>query len=146
MTSNKLKQLYRTLIIEESKSKKNRGELALATHAYELLNPSCGDVILVQIQLEDGKVADILFQGEGCAISMASASIMCDLLRGQTLERANQLIKLFNQLMTGTIEKSEAKVLRDAQALSGVRQFPNRIRCATLAWKAFDKINESLDD
>lgn len=142
MASSKLEKLYRTLIIEESRSEKNRGELKEATHAFELLNPSCGDVVLVQIQLSGDIVQEVLFQGEGCAISMASASIMCDLLRGKTLSEANQLIELFNKLMTGDLSKKDAKPLHDALALSGVRQFPTRIRCATLAWKAFDKVNE----
>lgn len=137
MRTDRLEQLYRHVIIEESKSKKHRKSLENPTHAFELLNPSCGDVIIVHTSIADGRIQEIAFDGMGCAISMASASMMCEILLDKDLKQAKEIVDAFNQMMTDDLTKQEEKILKDTIVLKGVKQFPNRIRCATLSWKAF---------
>ncbi|EKB58344.1 Fe-S cluster assembly sulfur transfer protein SufU [Falseniella ignava] len=135
---NRMDQLYKAVIVERSTHPKHRGQLAEATHEFTLLNPSCGDTVYVQIQVVDQRVEAVCFNGEGCAISMASADIMAEVLQGKTLEEAEQLIEDFNALVQGQ-PVAHLNQLGEAQAIEGVRQFPARIRCAQLAWKAFQQ-------
>lgn len=138
MRNSRLEMLYRTLIKEHSKNPKNKGRLADATAEMELFNPSCGDLVTVQFKVENQKVSDIRFDGNGCAISMASASIMTELMKGETVERALELTELFYEMVKGN-EKIETKSLEDAVYLQGVSKFPTRIRCATLSWHALEE-------
>lgn len=138
MKSNRLDMLYRTLIKEHSKSPSNFHTLKDATGTFELLNPSCGDQVTVYYTLENDTISDVSFQGHGCAISMASASMMTELIQGKTMTEAKQLIALFYELVKGN-EAIDTEPLKDAVYLQGVSKFPTRIRCATLSWHALEQ-------
>ncbi|MNE78376.1 NifU-like protein [compost metagenome] len=109
-----------------------------------LNNPTCGDRISLQLQVEDGKVTDAKFSGEGCSISMSSASMMTEAVKGRTFDEAISMANKFSELMKG--EPVEFEELEDIEALSGVNKFPARIKCATLAWNALRKGIEHQND
>lgn len=140
MSLSKLDQLYRQVILDHSSHPHHYGDLKDASSEVELNNPTCGDVIKVQLQVKDNKIVDISFSGEGCSISKASASMMCDVLIGKTLEEAESLLEDFSQLVQG--KEVENAALEDANLLGGVAKFPARIKCATLAWKAVEQLVE----
>ncbi|MFS0674351.1 Fe-S cluster assembly sulfur transfer protein SufU [Ornithinibacillus sp. 179-J 7C1 HS] len=142
MSFNNLETLYRQVIMDHYKNPRNRGELEGDALTVDMNNPTCGDRIQLQLQVEDGIVQDAKFQGEGCSISMSSASMMTQAIKGKKVSDALQMSKLFSEMMLGEEFDSDLD-LGDAQALSGVSQFPARIKCATLAWKAMEKgVNE----
>lgn len=138
MALTKLDQLYRAVILDHSKAPRRRGLLNEATTQIELKNPTCGDVIQVQLQVKDNVVSDIRFEGSGCTISMASASMMTDAVIGQPVEEALRLSEDFSEVVQGH-DSQEATKLGDAMMLQGVSKFPARIKCATLSWKALEK-------
>lgn len=138
MSFNNLETLYRQVIMDHYKNPRNRGELEGDALTVDMNNPTCGDRIQLQLQVEDGIVKDAKFQGEGCSISMSSASMMTQAIKGKNVTDALQMSKLFSEMMLGEEVDSDLD-LGDAQALSGVSQFPARIKCATLAWKAMEK-------
>lgn len=127
-----LHDLYQETIIDHSKRPRNRGALAQSTHSAEGYNPLCGDRVKVEIKLEDGRVAAIGFEGAGCAISTASASLMTEAIRGKTPEEAESAFQKFHGLLTE--EKPPAPGLGKLAVFSGVREYPMRVKCATLAW------------
>ncbi|WP_047983693.1 Fe-S cluster assembly sulfur transfer protein SufU [Ornithinibacillus californiensis] len=142
MSFNNLETLYRQVIMDHYKNPRNRGELEGDALTVDMNNPTCGDRIQLQLQVEDGVVKDAKFQGEGCSISMSSASMMTQAIKGKPVSDALQMSKIFSEMMLGEEVDSELE-LGDAEALSGVSQFPARIKCATLAWKAMEKgVNE----
>jgi nitrogen fixation protein NifU and related proteins len=132
-----LDDLYRRVIMDHYKNPRNRGTLDEEAVTINLNNPTCGDRISLQLQVEDGKVIDAKFTGEGCSISMSSASMMTEAVKGQSFESALQMAGKFSSLMKG--EPVEFEELEDIEALSGVNKFPARIKCATLAWNALRK-------
>lgn len=136
--------LYRTLIKEHSKSPNNKGVLEDATGEFELFNPSCGDLIIIQFKLKNNLISEIRFEGQGCAISMASASMMTELMQKKTIEEAKILTDTFYELVKGN-ETIKTESLKDAVYLQGVSKFPTRIRCATLAWHALEQGLEQRD-
>lgn len=142
MGLDKLAHLYREVLLDHAQHPRNRGELANATHQMELLNPTCGDAVIVQCRLVEGKVEAVAFQGSGCSISIASASMMTEVLAGQTLDQALALVAHFNHLIsdqaTSLNEASLDEALKDAYFLEGLKQFPSRYKCGVLAWKAFE--------
>jgi len=138
MALTKLDQLYRAVILDHSQHPRRRGELDKATTQIELKNPTCGDVIQVQLEIENNKITDVRFDGSGCTISMASASMMTDAIVGKSLDEALALSKEFSGLVQGEDPEHEDD-LGDAMMLSGVAKFPARIKCATLSWKALEK-------
>ncbi|MGM9920291.1 MAG: Fe-S cluster assembly sulfur transfer protein SufU [Bhargavaea sp.] len=138
MSSINLDQLYRRVIMDHYKNPRNKGELADGGLTIDMNNPTCGDRIHLTMQVEDGIVQDAKFDGEGCSISMASASMMTQTIKGKSVEDAVRLSKAFSDMMLGK-ELDEDLDLGDIEALSGVSQFPARIKCATLAWKAMEK-------
>lgn len=138
MSFNNLETLYRQVIMDHYKNPRNRGELEGDALTVDMNNPTCGDRIQLQLQVEDGIVRDAKFQGEGCSISMSSASMMTQAIKGKKVSEALAMSKLFSEMMLGEEIESDLD-LGDAQALSGVSQFPARIKCATLAWKAMEK-------
>lgn len=131
-----LQELYKEIILDHSQRPRNRGTLPNATLEEYLLNPLCGDEVTVYAILDGGKVADVKFEGRGCSISQASASMMAEQLVGKSREEAEVEIKGFKEMMTGDKEFPEDNELA---ALKGVIQYPSRIRCATLAWTAFQQ-------
>ncbi|WP_214630451.1 Fe-S cluster assembly sulfur transfer protein SufU [Paenibacillus agaridevorans] len=136
-----LDDLYRRVIMDHYKNPRNRGTMNDDAVTINLNNPTCGDRISLQLVVEDGKVTDAKFTGEGCSISMSSASMMTEAVKGQTFEAALEMAERFSSLMKG--ESVEFEELEDIEALSGVNKFPARIKCATLAWNALRKGIES---
>jgi len=132
-----LDDLYRRVIMDHYKTPRNRGTLDENSVTVQLNNPTCGDRIELQLQLENGLVKQAKYTGEGCSISMSSASMMTDAVKGRTLEQALGMADKFSSLMQG--EPVEFEEYEDIEALSGVNKFPARIKCATLAWNALRK-------
>src|SRR5436305_1220490 len=129
-----LRDLYQEVILDHHKKPRNfrKQEGARQVEGY---NPLCGDKLTVYLKLRDGRIDDISFQGSGCAISTASASIMTESLKGKTLPEAEALFRTFHALITGKHdETSDAADLGKLEVFSGVREFPVRVKCATLAW------------
>ena len=139
MALSRLDNLYRQVILDHTNHPHNKGVLDEATSQIELNNPTCGDVIQLQLVIKDGVIDEIAFDGHGCSISMASASMMTDAVKGKTEKEAIEIIADFLELVQGENIGEKKKVLKDAQMLGGVAKFPARIKCATLAWKALER-------
>jgi nitrogen fixation NifU-like protein len=137
MSSN-LDNLYRRVIMDHYKNPRNRGILEDGSHTINMNNPTCGDRIQLTFKVVDGLVVDARFEGEGCSISMSSASMMTQAIKGKTVEEAIKLSKIFSDIMQGKDYDDDID-LGDIEALQGVAKFPARIKCATLAWKAMEK-------
>ncbi|MFK8795674.1 Fe-S cluster assembly sulfur transfer protein SufU [Planococcus plakortidis] len=138
MSFNNLDQLYRQVIMDHYKTPRNKGTLEQGSVNIEMNNPTCGDRIQLTLQVEDGIVKDAKFDGEGCSISMASASMMTQAVKGKDVDTALKLSGIFSDMMLGK-EYDDSVDLGDIEALQGVSKFPARIKCATLAWKAMEK-------
>jgi nitrogen fixation NifU-like protein len=138
MSSNNLDALYRQVIMDHYKKPRNRGVLGDDSVTVDLNNPTCGDRIQLTMKVEDGIVQDAKFEGEGCSISMSSASMMTQAVKGKKVEEALKLSTIFSNMMQGK-EYDDSVDLGDIEALQGVSKFPARIKCATLAWKAMEK-------
>lgn len=138
MSFKNLDQLYRSVIMDHYKTPRNKGTIENDSINIEMNNPTCGDRIHLTLQVEDGIVKDAKFDGEGCSISMASASMMTQAVKGKDVDTALGLSKTFSDMMLGK-EYDDSMDLGDIEALQGVSQFPARIKCATLAWKAMEK-------
>jgi nitrogen fixation NifU-like protein len=130
---SELRELYQEVILEHSRHPRNFRALDAASHKAEGFNPLCGDHFTVYVDLQDGAIHDIAFQGAGCAISKASASIMTQSLKGKSAGEAEELFTRFHDLVTGQGNGDEMGKLA---AFSGVSEFPLRVKCATLAWHA----------
>lgn len=130
-----LRELYQDVILEHSKSPRNYRELPGANHKAEGYNPLCGDHFTLYLNMEGDVIRDITFQGSGCAISKASASMMTQSLKGKTKEEAEKLFQHFHSLVTGKVNGNQAELGKLA-VFSGVSEFPVRVKCATLAWHA----------
>ncbi|AEI39675.1 Fe-S cluster assembly sulfur transfer protein SufU [Paenibacillus mucilaginosus] len=134
---SQLDDLYRRVIMDHYKNPRNRGTFDEGEAvSINLNNPTCGDKIQLQMQVEDGRVKAAKFVGEGCSISLSSASMMTDAVKGKTLEEALEMAENFSGLMKGESVEFEYE---DIESLSGVNKFPARIKCATLAWNALRK-------
>lgn len=130
-----LRELYQEVILEHSKAPRNYRELAAANHRAEGYNPLCGDHFAVYLDLEGDSIRDISFQGSGCAISKASASMMTQSVKGKTKAEAETLYGQFHKLVTGQSAKNGKQTeLGKLAVFSGVSEFPVRVKCATLAW------------
>lgn len=138
MSFNNLDQLYRNVIMDHYKNPRNKGSLENGNLTIDMNNPTCGDRIHLTMNVEDGKVTDAKFEGEGCSISMASASMMTEMIKGKNIETALKLSNIFSDMMQGKDYPDDLD-LGDMEALQGVSKFPARIKCATLAWKAMEK-------
>lgn len=131
-----LTALYQELILDHFKSPRNKGELEGATHDAHLHNPVCGDEVHLKVRLEQDRIAEVRFTGQGCSISQASISMMTDLVKGKSVSEAGAITDRFAEMMHGDEEAAKAKELGNARALSGVAKFPVRIKCALLGWEA----------
>ena len=131
-----LRELYQEVILDHSKRPRNFGELPGANRSAEGYNPLCGDRETVFVRLEDDVLEDVGFRGTGCAISTASASMMTDAVKGRTRAEAEALFERFHRLITGQDGEKErsAPELGKLAVFSGVREFPVRVKCATLPW------------
>ena len=129
-----MRELYQEVILDHNKRPRNTGKLQQATGCAEGHNPLCGDNITVSLRSADGRVEELLFEGNGCAISTASASMMTEAVKGKTLEEVEAIFREFQQMVTETGDPTEHEGLGELQALAGVREHPVRIKCATLPW------------
>lgn len=130
-----LRELYQEVILDHSKHPKNYRKMDDATHSAEGYNPLCGDHFYLYLKFEDGIIKDISFEGAGCAISKASASIMTSVVKGKTLEEVQKIFNNFHAFVTGKVEKNfDPNSLGKLAVFSGVSEFPVRVKCATLAW------------
>jgi nitrogen fixation NifU-like protein len=132
-----LQDLYQELILDHGRRPRNFGKLEDANKTAEGYNPLCGDKIRVYVRVGDDVVEEIKFEGAGCAISTASASIMTDALKGKTRAESEQLFKAFHDLVTGQQPGPEPPELGKLAVFSGVSEFPTRVKCATLSWHTF---------
>jgi nitrogen fixation NifU-like protein len=142
-----LRDLYQDVILEHSKTPRNYRELVAANHKAEGFNPLCGDRFTVYLDLDGDSIRDISFQGSGCAISKASASMMTQILKGKTKADAEKLFGRFHDMVTGH-EPSEAEEaeLGKLTVFSGVSEFPVRVKCATLAWHTLNAALEGKQE
>lgn len=129
-----LRDLYQEVILEHSKQPRNYRELADADHKVEGYNPLCGDHFTVYLKMDGEKIQDVSFQGSGCAISKASASMMTQSVKGRTLAEAEKIFERFHKLVTGAEHNGNQEELGKLAVFSGVSEFPVRVKCATLAW------------
>jgi nitrogen fixation NifU-like protein len=137
------RELYQQLILDHNKRPRNFGPLAGANREAKGVNPLCGDKVTVYLRLEGERVVDVGFDGSGCAISTASASVMTESLKGKSRQDIEALFKRFHSLVVGGAEVSEAQDLGKLVAFSGVKDYPARVKCATLAWHA---LRAALDE
>jgi len=132
-----MRELYQEMILDHHKHPRNFGRLAGANRHAEGFNPLCGDRVTVYANVEDEDIKDVSFEGSGCAICMASASVMTDELAGKSIDYAEQLFVRFHDLVTGESAKSpDVDALGKLAVFMGVREFPVRVKCATLPWHA----------
>ncbi|NSL52960.1 Fe-S cluster assembly sulfur transfer protein SufU [Calidifontibacillus erzurumensis] len=135
-----LDSLYRQVIMDHYKNPRHRGHMDEDSDiTVNMNNPTCGDRIQLQLKVKDGIVTDVMFDGDGCSISMSSASMMCQAIKGLEVEKALKLAEIFSKMMQGEEYDDSDIDLGDIEALAGVAKFPARIKCATLCWKAMEK-------
>ena len=142
-----IRSLYQTMILDHGRTPRNFRQLDEPTHQQEGNNPICGDRLIVSVMVAQDQVVDVAFQGDGCAISMASASMMTEMLKGQSVAYAKVLFELFRQLVMGEeLSADQQDQLGKLMVLKGVQQYPMRVKCATLAWHTLDAAIEHHDD
>ena len=129
-----LSDLYQEILLEHNSKPHNFKKVEEANQTADGFNPLCGDQITLYLKVVDGQIDDVGFQGTGCAISRASASMMTQSIKGQTLERAEQIFDAFHHMITGPGAELDFDTLGDLETLSGVNEYPTRIKCAILAW------------
>ncbi|MCP5412580.1 MAG: SUF system NifU family Fe-S cluster assembly protein [Alphaproteobacteria bacterium] len=136
---NALRELYQEVILDHSRHPRHYGAMEGASHKADGYNPLCGDRVTIYLKLgDDGRVADIAFEGKGCAISQASASMMTDLLKGRTREDAEKLMEGFLHLVKGEDAPGLSDDDRETlEVMGGISEFPMRVKCATLAWHTY---------
>jgi nitrogen fixation NifU-like protein len=132
-----LQELYQELVCDHNLHPRNCGELLSCTHHALGHNPLCGDQVKIFLKIENNHIMDVRFQGEGCAISTASASMMTEAIKGQSVDAAQALFEKFHLMVTD--ENVAVENMGKLRALAGVREFPARVKCATLAWHTLDK-------
>jgi nitrogen fixation NifU-like protein len=142
-----LRDLYQELILEHSKAPRNYRELTTADRKAEGYNPLCGDRFTVYLQMNGDSIQDISFQGSGCAISKASASMMTQTLKGKTQTEAQEFFERFHKVVTGQAASTNGhQELGKLAVFSGVSEFPMRVKCATLAWHTLQAALEGKQD
>lgn len=135
MINSELKELYQQVILDHNRNPKNFGKLEDPNHDAEGFNPLCGDHVHVYLHLDGDVITGISFEGGGCAISKSSTSLMTQMLKGKTIKEAEEIFERFHDMVTGkTAEDDEFDDLGKLAVFQGVREFPVRVKCATLAW------------
>jgi nitrogen fixation protein NifU and related proteins len=135
MVMSELSELYQQVILDHNKKPRNFRKLENANHTAEGYNPLCGDQLTIYLDLEDGLVKEVGFEGSGCAISKASASMMTQAVKGRSKEQVETLFQEFHSMVTGELnEETEENNLGNLKIFAGVREFPVRVKCATLPW------------
>ncbi len=141
-----LRELYQEIIIDHNRQPRNFYEMEDATQKIDGFNPLCGDRITIYLKVENGIVEKASFKGTGCAISIASASMMTDSLLGKTIQQVEAVFEKFHQLITAAKKPETTDELGKLNVLGGVRNYPSRIKCATLAWHAMHAaLNQESD-
>lgn len=135
-----LSQLYQEVILDHYRSPRNKGDLTDTTHRITMNNPLCGDVIEVLLKVQAGRITEIGFEGKGCSISLASASMMTDRLKGRTVAEAMAMDAAFTRMLHGDESAATDAELGDLRALAGVSKFPVRVKCALLAWNCLEEL------
>ena len=143
MIDSELAALYQDIIIDHNKSPRNFREIPPPRHEADGYNPLCGDRLSVYVTLDGDRITDVSFKGSGCAISVASASLMTEALKGRTVPEAKALFERMHALLTGHEAKDADVELGKLEALAGVRAYPSRVKCATLAWHT---VQTALDE
>lgn len=138
-----LQDLYQELIVDHNRHPRNRRKIENADRHAAGYNPLCGDRVTVYVTLDGDVIADVAFEGKGCAISTASASLMTESLKGKTLAQAESLFRCFHDLVTGEHESCEDVPLGKLEVFSGVSKYPARVKCASLVWHA---VKSALDN
>ena len=144
MSNADLRDLYQQVIMDHNKKPRNFREMDNANHLAHGNNPLCGDALVVFVKLDGDVIEDLSFQGSGCAISVASASLMTEALKGKTLEEAEHIYQEMHKQLTG--DDFDAATLGKLEVLGGVKEFPARVKCATLSWHTMHAAMDSDHD
>ncbi len=140
-----LKDLYQEVIVDHNRSPRNFRAMPDATRTLEGFNPLCGDRLTLYLRMDGDRIADISFGGSGCAISVASASLMTEAMKGRTRAEAEKLFSAFHDLLTGRDAPADLAAFGKLAVLAGVREYPSRIKCATLCWHTLHALVEGAD-
>lgn len=144
---SELRDLYQQVILDHNKSPRNFRALDTATHKADGHNPLCGDKLTLFLEVADGRITNATFVGSGCAISTASASLMTESLKGKTVPEARELFTSVHELLTAPDEPEDLAELGKLAVFSGVREFPMRVKCASLAWHTLKRaLDEKVND
>ena len=139
-TEAPLHQLYQEVILDHYRKPRNKGVVDESTHNITMNNPLCGDVVELLLTVRDGRIVDAGFEGHGCSISQASASMMTERLKGRSFEEALAMDATFTRMLHGDADAATDEDLGDLRALAGVAKFPVRVRCALLAWNCLEEL------
>lgn len=140
-----LKQLYREIVNEHNLHPTHKKDIPSPTMVLEGVNPSCGDDINLQLVVRDGIIEDAAFNGSGCAISQASTDMMCDLIIGESREKALELASGFMAMIQGTASAEEVEALDESAALQDIAHMPARVKCAVLGWRTMSQMIEQMN-
>ena len=141
-----LRELYQEIIMDHNRNPRNHFIMEDATTSAQGFNPLCGDKLTLFLKIKDNHLVDISFKGCGCAISQASASLMTEALKDKSTNEAHAIFQAFHEMMTATTPKDVLSEFTKLKVLQGVREFPIRVKCATLAWHTLDKALSHDDD
>jgi nitrogen fixation protein NifU and related proteins len=133
-----LRDLYQEVIFDHNRNPRNFRVMADADRKVEGFNPLCGDRLTLYLKMDGNKITDASFQGSGCAISTASVSLMTEIIKDKTETEAEALFKIFHEMTTGKDEDIQLETVGKLAVLAGVREYPARVKCATLAWHTLD--------
>ena len=143
---DQIRDLYQEVVFDHNRNPRNFRVMEDANRKIEGFNPLCGDRITLYIKVIDGKIEDVSFQGAGCAISTASASLMTEIVQGKTEQETEQLFELFHRITTGKNgDETNLEDLGKLAVLAGVRAYPARVKCATLAWHSLQSALKNED-
>ncbi|MEN8260199.1 MAG: Fe-S cluster assembly sulfur transfer protein SufU [Pseudomonadota bacterium] len=135
---DELRDLYQEVIFDHNRNPRNFRVMEDANREVEGYNPLCGDRLKLFLRMEDGVIQDASFQGSGCAISTASVSLMTEIIKGQSEAQAQELFETFHKITTGKDDSVKLEEIGKLAVLAGVREYPSRVKCATLAWHTLD--------
>ena len=133
-----LRELYQEVIFDHNRNPRNFRVMENANREVEGFNPLCGDRLTLYLKVDHGVIEDVSFQGQGCAISTASASLLTEIIKGRSEAQAHHLFELFHRIATGSDDDVKSADLGKLAVLAGVRDYPTRVKCATLAWHALE--------
>ena len=142
---SELRDLYQEVILDHNRQPRNCYVMDCATRSADGHNPLCGDVVKVYLRIEDGLIQEISFQGSGCAICTASCSLMTESVTGKNVDQATELFEEFHHMLTGLAEEQGLE-LGKLRVFEGVREYPVRVKCATLAWHTLKAAMDGKDD